>query len=154
ARASSRLRARLDGTPARLAGRTPMPLQIVNPRIRSFFGLNAHPAGCEANVRALVELARRGTPGRGMGGGLVVGASTGYGLASALRATFGYGARTTAVCLERAPRGERTASAGWYNLAAAQRLARADGRTLDVVNGDAFTDEIKRETAARLGRGG
>jgi enoyl-[acyl-carrier protein] reductase/trans-2-enoyl-CoA reductase (NAD+) len=131
-----------------------MPVQTISPRIRSFFGLNAHPAGCEANVRAGIEVARRGTPGRGMGNALVVGASTGYGLGSLLSAVFGYGARATAVCLERAPRGERTASAGWYNLAAAQRAARAAGHTLDVVNGDAFSDEIKRETVARLARGG
>jgi enoyl-[acyl-carrier protein] reductase/trans-2-enoyl-CoA reductase (NAD+) len=63
---------------------------------------------------------------------------------------FGYGARAVAVCLERAPSGDKTGSAGWYNLGAMSRRARAAGRDLSIVNGDAFSDEVKAETIARL----
>ena len=101
-----------------------MPLQTVAARIRGFICLNAHPAGCAENVRAQAAVARRGAPGAGMGHALVVGASTGYGLASLLSTVFGYGARAVGVCLERAPQGDKTASAGRYNLAAVGQLAR------------------------------
>jgi enoyl-[acyl-carrier protein] reductase/trans-2-enoyl-CoA reductase (NAD+) len=131
-----------------------MSKQIVSPRIRSFICLNAHPAGCAANVDAEIAVATRGAPGRGFRDALVVGASTGYGLSSLVSAVFGYGARGTAVCLERPPQGDKTASAGWYNLAAVERRAREAGREVSVVNGDAFSDQIKRETLARLSRAG
>jgi enoyl-[acyl-carrier protein] reductase/trans-2-enoyl-CoA reductase (NAD+) len=131
-----------------------MPKQIVSPRIRSFICLNAHPTGCAANVDAEIAVATAGAPGSGLRDALVVGASTGYGLSSLVSALFGYGARGTAVCLERPPQGDKTASAGWYNLAAVERRARERGRDLTVVNGDAFSDEVKRETLARLSRVG
>jgi len=131
-----------------------MPLQTVSPRIRAFICLNAHPAGCAANVRAQVERLRREAPGKGLGSVLVIGSSTGYGLASLVTAVFGYGARAVGVCLERPPKGDRTASAGWYNLAAVHRLARAEGRTVETVVGDAFSDEVRAETIGRLQRAG
>jgi enoyl-[acyl-carrier protein] reductase/trans-2-enoyl-CoA reductase (NAD+) len=126
-----------------------MPSQVVAPRIRGFICLNAHPAGCAANVDAEIATATAGAPGRGLAAALVVGASTGYGLSSLVSATFGYGARATGVCLERPPQGDKTASAGWYNLAAVQRAAAARGRSVSVINGDAFSDDIKRSTLAR-----
>ena len=127
-----------------------MPIQTVAARIRGFICLNAHPEGCATNVRAQVEVAKRGAPGRGLGHALVVGASTGYGLSSLATTVFGYGARAVGVCLERAPQGDRTASAGWYNLAALGRLARAQGRDVAFVNGDAYTDDVKAQTIALL----
>src|ERR1700722_9363592 len=136
---------RLDAPPEDLAGRR-MPKQIVSPRIRSFICLNAHPTGCAANIDAEIAVATAGAPGSGLRDALVVGASTGYGLSSLVSALFGYGARGTAVCLERPPQGDKTASAGWYNLAAVERRARERGREVSVVNGHAFSDAIKRET--------
>ena len=131
-----------------------MPSQVIAARIRGFICLNAHPAGCAANVDAEISIARQGAPGKGLGGALVVGGSTGYGLSSLVSAVFGYGARGTVVCLERPPHGEKTASAGWYNLAAAQQRARAAGREIAVVNGDAFSREIKEQTIAGLQKAG
>jgi enoyl-[acyl-carrier protein] reductase/trans-2-enoyl-CoA reductase (NAD+) len=128
-----------------------MPLQTVAARIRGFICLNAHPAGCAENVRAQAELARRGAaPGARLGDALVVGASTGYGLSSLATTVFGYGARAVGVCLERPPQGDKTASAGWYNLAALSKLAREGGRDVAIVNGDAYTDELKAQTIALL----
>jgi len=127
-----------------------MPMQIVSPRIRGFISVNAHPAGCAANIDTEIAVAARGAPGKGVRDALVVGASTGYGLSSLASLVFGYGARAVAVCLERPPVRDKTASAGWYNLAAFGRAARAAGRPISVINGDAFSDDVKAQTIARL----
>jgi enoyl-[acyl-carrier protein] reductase/trans-2-enoyl-CoA reductase (NAD+) len=131
-----------------------MPLQTVSARIRGFICLNAHPGGCAANVQSQVDLVRQGAPGTGMRDALVIGGSTGYGLSSLITTVFGYGARGVGVCLERPAQGDKTASAGWYNLAAVQRLARAAGRDVATINGDAYSDEIKRQTIDLLQRRG
>ena len=131
-----------------------MPKLTVAPRIRSFICLNAHPVGCAANVEREIAVATQGAPGSGLKHVLVIGASTGYGLSSLVTGVFGYGARGTAICLERAAHGERTASAGYYNLAAAQRLARARGKQIVVINGDAFSEAVKQETLARVAASG
>ena len=131
-----------------------MPKLTIAPRIRSFICLNAHPAGCAANVEREIAVATAGAPGSGLKHALVIGASTGYGLSSLVSAVFGYGARGTAVCLERPAQGERTASAGYYNLAAVQRLAKARGKDVVVVNGDAFSEAVKQEVLARVAASG
>jgi enoyl-[acyl-carrier protein] reductase/trans-2-enoyl-CoA reductase (NAD+) len=135
-----------------------MSVQIIAPRIRGFICLNAHPAGCAANVGSEIAVATRDAPGAGMRDALVIGASTGYGLSSLVSALFVYGARGFGVCLERPPQGDKTASAGWYNLAALQAQVRAGTRgrsgELAIVNGDAFSDEIKAATLDRLRQAG
>ena len=131
-----------------------MPKLTVAPRIRSFICLNAHPVDCAANVEREIAVATQNAPGSGLKHVLVIGASTGYGLSSLVTGVFGYGARGTAICLERAAHGERTASAGYYNLAAAQRLARARGKQIVVINGDAFSEAVKQETLARVAASG
>src|SRR3569623_1796843 len=126
--------------------------QVITARIRGFICLNAHPVGCATNVARQIDVAKAGSPGMGIGDALVLGASSGFGLSSLLTTAFGYGARSVAVCLERPPQGAKTASAGWYNLIAARRFAKAEGRTLEVVNGDAYSNEVKAETIATLKR--
>ncbi len=128
--------------------------QVVKPRIRGFISLTAHPDGCAANVREQVHTVKAaGLPRGELGTVLVLGSSTGYGLASTLVACFGYGARTLGVCFEREPEDDKTATAGWYNLAEAHRLARDQGLTLATINGDAFSQDVKDAVIARL-RGG
>jgi enoyl-[acyl-carrier protein] reductase/trans-2-enoyl-CoA reductase (NAD+) len=131
-----------------------MPVQTVAARIRGFICLNAHPEGCAENVRAQVAIAKKSAPGKGIKHALVVGASTGYGLSSLATTVFGYGADAVGVCLERAPQGDKTASAGWYNLAALRRLAREAGRDVAILNGDAYTDDLRRETIELLKKRG
>lgn len=128
--------------------------QIVTARIRGFLCVNAHPAGCAANVERQIQIARAAGPGDGIRDALIIGGSTGYGLSSLVTTMFGYGARAMNVCLERPPHGDKPASAGWYNLAALHRLAKGEGRTIDTVNGDAYSNEIKAETIARLKKWG
>jgi enoyl-[acyl-carrier protein] reductase/trans-2-enoyl-CoA reductase (NAD+) len=133
-----------------------MPIQTVAARIRGFICLNAHPAGCAANVRGQIDAVARALAAHGpgvhgtLGDALVIGASTGYGLASLITAAFGYGARAVGVCLERPPQGDKTASAGWYNLAEVHRLARLAGRPVTTFNGDAYSREIKDQVVRHL----
>ncbi len=127
--------------------------EVVQPRIRGFIATNAHPGGCAANVRQQLEVVRAGLPGSResrLTNALVIGSSTGYGLASTLCACFGCGASTLGVCFERPSTEEKSGSAGWYNLAEAHRLAREQGRTLETINGDAFSRDIKRQAVEAL----
>lgn len=127
-----------------------MPTAVINPRIRGFICTTAHPEGCAANARHLVDLARKGGPGSGLGCVLVVGGSTGYGLASLCSALFGYGADAVAVCFERPASGEKPGSAGFYNLAEVHRQAKAAGRKLTTLNADAFAHATKQQAIAAL----
>lgn len=123
---------------------------VINPAIRGFLSLTAHPTGCAANIRRQVELIRSQCPGTGLGNVLVIGSSTGYGLSSLLTSVFGYGANALSVCFERPGSGVKAGSAGWYNLAAAHALAKEQGKTLETINGDAFSTAIKQQTVQAL----
>lgn len=119
-----------------------MSLQVIEARVRGFICLNAHPVGCRAEVAGQVAAAR--LPGATPVGGklLVVGASTGYGLASRIAGAFGHGMDTVGVSFERPAKGRRTASAGWYNTAAFEELAAGEGLHASDLIGDAFSDEV------------
>ena len=128
-----------------------MAVQIVKPRIRGFICTNAHPVGCQANVLNQIDEIKEGIPYKATGlNALVIGASTGYGLASRIALTYAYGAKTLGLLYERPPDGRRTASAGYYNTAAFQQQAAADGFFAESLNGDAFSDAMKTETIDRL----
>ena len=126
-----------------------MALQVVQRRSRGFICLNAHPEGCRRNVerQAKVILSNRNSRQGGPKNVLVIGASTGYGLASRVAAAWGFGAKTVGVFLERAPEGNKTASAGFYNTVALHEFARKDGLFAASINADAFGQDAKRATA-------
>ncbi|MGO9413392.1 MAG: enoyl-ACP reductase FabV [Spirochaetia bacterium] len=116
-------------------------------RIRGAVCLSVHPHGCEEHVREQVAYIRsRPAPAGGPRKVLIIGASTGYGLASRITAAFGNRADTVGVFFERPADDERTASAGWYNSAFFEEEARAEGLNAWSLNGDAFTDEVKKQT--------
>lgn len=120
---------------------------IIKPKIRGFICVTAHPEGCAAHVREQIEFVRKKGPVRGAPKRvLVVGASTGYGLASRIAAAFGGGAATVGVFFERASENDRPATAGWYNTAAFEQEAGKAGLYAKSINGDAFSDEIKKQT--------
>ena len=129
---------------------------IIEPRIRGFICMTAHPDGCAAHVAEQIDYVRRQDAVDGPRRALVIGASTGYGLASRIVAAFGSGADTVGVFFERPAARRRTASAGWYNSAAFERAAGAAGRGAWSVNGDAFSNELREQTlslvAERLGQ--
>ena len=126
-----------------------MSQQIVKRRSRGFICVNAHPEGCRRNVERWVAGVRGKMPigQAGPKNVLVIGASTGYGLASRIAAAWGYGAKTLGVFFERPPEGDKTATAGHYNTVAFHSLAQADGLFAASINGDAFSDEVKRNAA-------
>lgn len=123
---------------------------VINPRIRGFICLTSHPAGCAANVRRQVEIATKGGPGKGIGNALVIGSSAGYGLSSLITLAWGHGAKVLGACFERPGNGEKAGSGGWYNLAEVHRLAKAQGKTIETINGDAFAQAGKDAVIAAL----
>ena len=128
-----------------------MAVQIVKPRIRGFICTNAHPTGCQTNVRNQIGEIKQGVPYKETGmNALVIGASTGYGLASRIALTYAYGAKTLGLLYERPADSRRTATAGYYNTTAFHQQAAADGFYADSLNGDAFSDEMKTEAINRL----
>ncbi len=128
-----------------------MAVQIVRPRIRGFICTNAHPAGCQANIQNQIAYIRENTSHNASGlNALVVGASTGYGLASRIALTWGYGANTLGLLYERPADARRTASAGYYNTVAFHQYAQQDGFLAESINGDAFSDEVKQGTITQL----
>ena len=130
-----------------------MPEQIVKRRSRGFICVNAHPEGCRRNVEEQIAVARAAAPApSALRNVLVIGASTGYGLASRLAAAWGYGARTLGVFFERPPDGDKTATAGYYNSVALHQYAKRDGLFAASINGDAFSDACKREAVAIVRR--
>lgn len=124
---------------------------IVEPKSKGFICTTAHPAGCYKNVEEQVAYAKKAgescavQKGRTFKKALVIGASAGYGLASRIAAAFTMGADTLGVMFERPAAGKRTATAGWYNTLAFDRMAKEAGLYSKSVNGDAFSDEIKKE---------
>ncbi len=118
---------------------------IVQPKMRGFICTTAHPMGCKAHVQQQAEYAKQ-HPLTGPKRVLVVGSSTGYGLACRLTSTFSCGADTVGVFFERAASGTRTATAGWYNNMAFEEMAKKEGRLAISINGDAFSDDCKAKT--------
>jgi enoyl-[acyl-carrier protein] reductase/trans-2-enoyl-CoA reductase (NAD+) len=120
---------------------------IIQPKIRGFICTTAHPAGCHQVVKEQIDYIKSKGPITGPKNVLVIGASTGYGLASRIAATFGAGAKTIGVFYEKEADEKRTASAGWYNTAAFEEIAHRDHLYAKSINGDAFSKDIKKQTA-------
>ena len=120
---------------------------VIKPRIRGFICVTAHPLGCEAHVKEQIAYVKKnGSIANAPKKVLVIGASTGYGLASRISAAFGGGAATVGVFFEKTSEGGKPATAGWYNTLAFDREARAAGLYTHSINGDAFSDDIKAKT--------
>ncbi|MEK0159338.1 enoyl-ACP reductase FabV [Pseudoalteromonas piscicida] len=119
---------------------------VIKPKIRGFICTNAHPAGCAAHVQEQIDYVKQqGQIENGPKNVLVIGASTGYGLASRITAAFGAGAKTLGIFFEKEGSEKKTASAGWYNTAAFQQAAEEAGLWSKNINGDAFSDELKQK---------
>jgi len=119
---------------------------IIHPKVRGFICITAHPVGCEKNVVDQIGITAKaglGTPGNAPKRVLVIGASTGYGLASRVTAAFGYGAATLGVFFEKPSSETKPGTAGWYNAAAFDKLAKQAGLYARSINGDAFSNETR-----------
>lgn len=117
---------------------------IIKPKVRGFICTNAHPVGCANNVQEQIAYVKKQKPvSDGPKNVLVIGASTGYGLASRINAAFGCGAATLGLFFEKPAADKRTASAGFYNSAAFEAAAKEAGLYAKSINGDAFSNEVK-----------
>lgn len=119
---------------------------IIEPRMRGFICLTAHPKGCEQSVKNQIEYVKSKGKIEGAKKVLVIGASTGFGLASRITSAFGCDAATIGVFFEKPPQEGKTASPGWYNSAAFEQEATKAGLYAKSINGDAFSNEVKQQT--------
>ncbi|WP_438966525.1 enoyl-ACP reductase FabV [Flavobacterium sp.] len=119
---------------------------IIEPRMRGFICLTAHPKGCEQSVKNQIEYVKSKGKIEGAKKVLVIGSSTGFGLASRITSAFGCDAATIGVFFEKPPQEGKTASPGWYNSAAFEQEATKAGLYAKSINGDAFSNEVKQQT--------
>jgi enoyl-[acyl-carrier protein] reductase/trans-2-enoyl-CoA reductase (NAD+) len=119
---------------------------IIKPKIRGFICTTTHPVGCEANVKEQIELTKaKGKIAKGPKRVLVVGSSSGYGLSSRIAAAFGSDAATIGVFFEKPSSDTKPGTAGWYNTAAFDKFAKAQGLYSKSINCDAFSHEAKQK---------
>lgn len=123
---------------------------IVEPRVKGFICTTAHPAGCEVNVKNQINYVKEHGKVEGPKKVLVIGASTGYGLASRIEAAFGMGAATIGVMFEKEASGKRTATPGFYNTKAFDEAAKTEGLYAKSFNGDAFSKEVKENVITAI----
>lgn len=119
---------------------------IIEPRMRGFICLTAHPEGCAQNVKNQIEYVKSKGRIEGAKKVLVIGASTGFGLASRITSAFGSDAGTIGVFFEKPPSEGKTATPGWYNSAAFETEAHKARLYAKSINGDAFSNEVKQQT--------
>jgi Uncharacterized paraquat-inducible protein B len=124
---------------------------VIKPKVRGFVCVTAHPAGCAAHVQEQIAYVKsKGPLANGPKKVLVIGSSTGYGLASRISAAFGSGAATIGVFFERPSEPGKPATPGWYNTAAFTAEAKKAGLYVRNFNGDAFSDQLKQEVLAAI----
>ena len=123
---------------------------VIQPKVRGFICTTTHPAGCAENVQQQINYVKsKGNLAQGPKKVLVIGASTGYGLASRIEAAFGSQAATLGIFFEKPGTEKKPGSAGWYNAAAFDKQAKAEGLWAKSINGDAFSHAC-RETAIKI----
>jgi len=124
---------------------------IISPKIRGFICTTAHPDGCESHVRQQVDYVKSQAPlDNSPKKVLVIGSSTGYGLASRIVPAFAGGADTLGVFFERPANEKKSGSPGWYNSYAFEEFAKSEGLYAKSINGDAFSDDIKNKTIEEI----
>ena len=118
---------------------------IIEPRTRGFICLTSHPTGCAQNVKNQIEYVTSKGKINGAKKVLVIGSSTGFGLASRITSAFGSDAATIGVFFDKPASPNRPASPGFYNTAAFEQEAHKAGLYAKSINGDAFSNEIKEQ---------
>jgi len=124
---------------------------IISPKIRGFICITSHPDGCAANVQQQIEYVKsQPKVENGPKNVLVIGSSAGYGLASRIVPAFSSGANTLGLFFEKPGTEKRTGSAGWYNTAAFEKAATAEGLYAKSLNGDAFSHDLKKQAVQMI----
>ena len=119
---------------------------IIQPKVKGFICTTAHPKGCAENVKRQITYVKNHPAMEGAKNVLVIGCSTGYGLASRISLAYGAKANTLGIMFEKQPTERRCATAGYYNTKAFDEIAASDGLYAKTINGDAFSEEIKKQT--------
>jgi enoyl-[acyl-carrier protein] reductase / trans-2-enoyl-CoA reductase (NAD+) len=128
-----------------------MTTTVIKPRIRGFICITSHPTGCEAHVQEQINYVKSKPPiASGPKKVLVIGSSTGYGLASRIALAFGAGADTIGVFFEKPPENGKPATAGYYNSTAFEKFAKAQGLYAKNFNGDAYSDHMKQQVCEAI----
>lgn len=122
---------------------------IIKPRVRGFFCTTAHPDGCAEQVQQQINYAEQ-HQFSGAKKVLIIGASTGYGLASRITSAFSNGADTLGVYFEKEPSERKSGTAGWYNSQSFEKRAQEKGLYAQSINGDAFSQELKDTCIEKL----
>ena len=141
------MRIKLFGKKRKMAEENKM---IVEPKVREFICTTAHPTGCYENVKRQIAYVKDKGTIEGPKRVLVIGASTGYGLASRITAAFACQASTIGVMFEKPSNGKRTATPGWYNTVAFEKEAEKNGLYAKSINGDAFSLEVKEQVVEMI----
>lgn len=123
---------------------------IIQPKVKGFICTTAHPLGCEENVKRQIEYVKSKPEVNGPKNVLVIGSSTGYGLASRIAAAFGSNANTLGIMFEKEPTERRTATAGYYNNLAFEKFAKEANLVTKTINGDAFSTDVKLQAIKEL----
>ena len=121
---------------------------VIKPKVRGFVCTTAHPHGCVAHVNEQIEYVKNNMPADAEAGPknvLVIGSSTGYGLASRIVSAFGYGAKTLGLFFEKEPTESKPGTAGWYNNRGFEMAADKAGLWHKSINGDAFSNQAKED---------
>jgi len=124
---------------------------IIKPKYRGFICTTTHPTGCLLNVQEQIAATReQGVRDDGPKRVLVIGASSGYGLAARITAAFGFQADTVGVFFEKPATERKPGTAGWYNAWAFEQEAHRAGLRAASINGDAFSDEVRERTISLI----
>jgi enoyl-[acyl-carrier protein] reductase/trans-2-enoyl-CoA reductase (NAD+) len=124
---------------------------IIKPKYRGFICTTTHPTGCHHNVKDQIAVTRQqGVHDDGPKKVLVIGASSGYGLAARITAAFGYQAATVGVFFEKPGTETKPGTAGWYNSWAFEEEAKKAGLYAKSINGDAFSHEVREQAIAMI----
>lgn len=119
---------------------------IISPKFKGYICTTAHPDGCANNIYDQINYIKNQSSIKGPKNVLIIGASAGYGLSSRITSTFGAGANTIGIIYEKPAANNRTATAGWYNTAAFEKMALDAGYYAKSINGDAFATKTKEDT--------
>ena len=129
---------------------------LIKPMVRNSICINAHPIGCASDTERQIDYVRERAAAYGRLSGpravLVLGCSTGYGLATRIGAAFGFGSATVGVSYEKEPSDNSTGTPGWYNNRAFDATATAQALPARTINGDAFSKEIKAQALATIAK--
>ena len=119
----------------------------IEPLIQGVVARSAHPYGCRAAIKEQIEYVKQAPQIKnGPKRVLIIGASSGFGLAARIALTFGGAeADTIGVSFERGPSDKGVGSAGWYNNIYFKDEATHHGRTAVNIVGDAFSDTVRNQ---------